>query len=381
MAAAAGWSAPLDLTDPGLLAAIQLDPIRYLAALATPAIIDEAQLLPELAIWVKRIVDDRGGVAGQFILTGSARLGRHQLGGSDPLAGRSLRLRMWPLTQSERAGNLVPIAERLFSDAIPVFMSDVQSAPADWRRGGLPGMPGVLVPGDAGLWERALGAYVESVLPLGPTSSRVDLSRLMRAFRYLGSNPGQQLNIGRMANELQIKADTARSYLEALEACFLLFRAEAHRPAEHRVLTAHPRVYATDVGLATWAARMIDRPATPTEVGALLENDVAVTLASSCEWGPQHIVVRHWRDDRAKREVDLLLVHPDGRAVPIEIKSAEQVGPADTEGLLAFATANRPAFHRGYLIYQGQRVIDLSPPDMPDRSVVAVPVGYLQTMA
>lgn len=222
-----------------------------------------------------------------------------------------------------------------------------------------------------------MGAYVEAVLPLGPSSSRVDQGRLLRAFRYLAANPGQQLNLGRMASDLQIKADTARSYLDALEACFLLFRAEAHRPAERRVLTAHPRVYATDVGLATWATRLADRSPTPVEVGALLENDVAVALSATCDWGEDRIVVRHWRDERAKREVDMLLVHPDGRMIPIEVKATDHVGPSETKGLLAFAAANEGDFHRGYLIYRGTRVLDLSPPDMPNQSIIAVPIDRL----
>ena len=40
-----------------------------------------------------------------------------------------------------------------------------------------------------------------------------------------------------------------------LEACFLLFRVEAERPSEHKVVIAHPRLFATDVGFAAWAAR------------------------------------------------------------------------------------------------------------------------------
>lgn len=377
LAASSGWPLPLDLTDPGLIDSIRLNPIRYLAGLPSPTIIDEAQLIPELPIWVKRVIDDRGGRFGQFILTGSARLGRHQLGGTDPLAGRSLRLKMWPLTPGERTGNMAPIAERLFDEAVPAFAGPAPKTGSDWQRGGLPGIPGVVSADDAGFWERAIGAYVESVIPLGPSSSRVDQGRLMRAFRYLAANPGQQLNLGRMASDLQIKADTARTYIDALEACFLLFRAEAHRPAEHRVLTAHPRIYAADVGLATWAARMLDRPTSPTEIGSLLENEVAVALSSTCDWGRERILVRHWRDERAKREVDLLLVHPDGRMVPIEVKSAEHVGPAETTGLLAFAESNPNAFHRGYLLYQGNGVVDLSPSDMADGSIVAVPISHL----
>ena len=174
---------------------------------------------------------------------------------------------------------------------------------------------------------------------------------------------------------------TARAYLEALEDCFLLFRAEAHRPTEHKVLTAHPRIFATDLGLAGWANRAVDSAASGQQLGALLENQVAHALAASCDWGIDRIAVRHWRDQRSKREVDLLLVHPDGRAVPIEIKAARTVGPADTQGLVAFADSNRESFHRGCLAYCGAQTVDLTPAHLPARSIVALPLHEMLTPA
>lgn len=59
---------------------IRLDPLRFLHDLPTPVTIDEAQLLPDLTLWIKRVIDDRAGMPGQFILTGSARLGRDHCG-------------------------------------------------------------------------------------------------------------------------------------------------------------------------------------------------------------------------------------------------------------------------------------------------------------
>jgi uncharacterized protein len=365
----------IDLSEPGTLDQLRLDPLRFLRDLATPAVIDEAQLEPQVLVWVKRVVDDRDGRPAQFVLTGSARLGRTGLGGSNPLAGRALRLQMWGLTEQERAGNLSPAVHRLFSGD---FESDHAVEIDDgWLRGGLPGLPGVLRPAAAAVWERGCADYVESVVPLGAASGRVDHARLMRAFRYFASNPGQLLNIGRAANDLTIAAPTVRAYLEQLEASFLLQRAEAHRPAEHKVLTAHPRVYATDTGLAAWAMRVVEQPPTPSQLGSLLENRVATALSASIDWRPDRIIMRHWRDDRAQNEVDLLAIHPDGRTVPIEVKAAVTVSPSDASGLVSYATGNPDHFHRGVLVYQGERLIDLSAPGRPARSIVAVPVGRL----
>jgi uncharacterized protein len=365
----------IDLSEPGTLDQLRLDPIRFLRDLATPAVVDEAQLEPQLLVWVKRVVDERDGRPAQFVLTGSARLGRTALGGSDPLAGRAVRLQMSGLTEQERARILDPAVHRLFIDDLE--RARALSDDDGWLRGGLPGVPGVLRPASAAVWERSCAEYVEAVVPLGAASGRVDHARLMRAFRYFAANPGQLLNIGRAANDLSVTAATVRSYLEQLEASFLLQRAEAHRPAEHKVLTAHPRVYATDTGLASWAMRVIDQPPTPVQLGSLLENRVATALSASIDWRPDRILLRHWRDERAKNEVDLLAIHPDGRTVAIEVKAAVSVSPSDTSGLVAYAAANRDHFHRGVLVYQGERVVDLSPPNLPARSIVAIPIGHL----
>ncbi len=391
------WAELVDLSNPGVADAVRLDPLRFLRDLPTPAFIDEAQLLPELPIWVKHVIDEREGRPSQFVLTGSARLGRDQLGGSDPLAGRSIRLRMWSLVPSEQSGQPVPIANMLFSDEFSQLFDQDGGARSNlrvgsrvgkpdevpewdvrgWLRGGLPGIPGVLRTADSDQWNQAISYYVESVIPLGAGSTRVDHSRLTRAFRYLAANPAQQLNVARMANELEYRADTVRNYIDALDAAFLVFRVEAHRPTEHKVLTAHPRLHVGDLGLAAWAGRLATIEPHAAVLGGLLENQLALALAATTSWTSQPIALRHWRDQRAKHEVDLLLVHDDGRCIPIEVKSSISVGPADTVGLLAFAATNRDVFARGMVAYCGTRTIDLTPVGLPSRSILAVPISQL----
>ena len=375
-----GWPPIIDLTLPDIMGQLRLDPLRFLRGLPSPVIIDEAQLEPKLPLWVKLIVDEQSGRPGQFILTGSARLGREQLGGSDPLAGRAIRLRMWPLTATERNGEPQNSTARLFNPSlfrVGSSTAKADSARPDWLRGGLPGLPGILTFASDSDWNAALASYVEATIPLGLTTSRVDHSRLLRVFRYLAANPGQILNLARAASELSMKADTVRSYIETLEASFLLFRAEAQRPAEHRVLTAHPRIFATDVGLSSWALGLGAKDPTPVQFGSLLENHLAVNLAATSEWSAERILLRHWRDERSKREVDLLVVHPDGRMVAVEVKAASTVGPRDTQGLIAFALSHREQFSGGYIAYEGTRVVDLSPPELQAGSILGVPSALL----
>jgi predicted AAA+ superfamily ATPase len=365
------WPRRLDLADRSIAATLQLDPVRYLEAQPTPCFIDEAQLQPELTLWAKQVVDRRHGEAGQFVLTGSARLGRHALGGSDPLAGRSVRLRMWSLTRSEMVVHESDFIDRAFGGGWTAGGDTTVPLDTLWL-GGLPSISGVLTTATVEQWDREVSAYVESVLPLAVAETRADLGRLLRTFRYLAANSGQLLNIARAASELSIQAVTLRRQIEMLEACFLLFRVEAHRPAEHRVVTAHPRLFATDVGLATWASRAWLSPLAATALGMLTETLVAHDLAALADAGSQRVVLRHWRDNRNQREVDLLMVHPDGRTIPIEVKASTSVGPDDTAGLRAYVDEVGPACERAILIYEGDRVVDLTPTDTQTQ-IVAVP--------
>jgi len=356
------WAPRVDLSAPDVLATLRLDPIRFLVAQPTPCIIDEAQLEPELTVWVKRIADRRRSPA-QFLLTGSARLGRHQLGGSDPLAGRAVRIQMSSMTQRELRSQPADFIERSFGRGWPPGLSskpDERRAHTEWF-GGIPSISGVLNHASASQWEREMAGYVEAVIPLGAAGTRADLGRLLRTFRYFAANSSQLLNLARAASELSMQANTVRAHIEHLEASFLVTRVEADRPTEHRVLTAHPRLFAADVGLSTWAARAWSGRRSAVVQGTLTETLVAHDVIAQANAYRERVIVRHWRDARSQREVDLLLVHPDGRLVPIEVKASTTVGPDDVVGLLAFADSEPERFTRGVIIYEGDAVIDLSP--------------------
>jgi uncharacterized protein len=380
--ASRGWLPRIDLSDQEALATLRLDPLQFLEEHRSPLVIDEAQLEPQLLVWIKRIVDKRRR-PGQFLLTGSARLGRSQLGGSDPLVGRSVRLSMLSMSQAELEGRKSDFIERAFgeswSTSFDVTRSErdavSRSSLPSHLRGGLPGMTGVLRKGTLQQWEREIAAYVEGVLPLGALGTRADLGRLLRTFRYFAANSSQLVNLARTASDLGVQANTVRNHLEMLEGCFLLMRVEAERGTEARVLTAHPRVFAADVGLATWAARAWTGSVSASLRGALLETVVAHDVIAQANASVDRVLVRHWRDQRNQHEVDLLLVHPDGRSVPIEVKASSTVGPDDARGLRIYMQDAGDSCPRGVLVYEGERVVRLSARGSPE--IVAVPRALL----
>jgi hypothetical protein len=162
--------------------------------------------MPELTVAVKRRVD-RERRPGMFLLTGSSRLGRAALGGSDPLAGRSVRVRLWPMTQSELVGAPVNVLGALLAGSLAPKLQttskrrrSARSTTADGtthrdllarvRRGGLPSL--ALLPMEDALRSSFFAEYVEAVVA-HETEGRHDRSELIRLARYLQASTSRLL--------------------------------------------------------------------------------------------------------------------------------------------------------------------------------------------
>lgn len=373
-----GFGTYFDLSEPADRAALAGDPHRVLSASATPLLIDEAQLEPEISIAVKRLVD-RSDRAGQVLLTGSSRIGRGTLGGGDPLAGRAVRLRLNSFTQGELVGEPKNVLERWWVDEPEDKVYPELKLDALFAHMVAGGLPPVALAGAGGSTighthtQRLLDAYVESVLTADLAGTRTNHRRLLQTFRYLASNPGQILNLSRAASELSMRAETVQAYLDVCRSSFLLDVAAAHRPTQHQTLTAHPRVFASDIALAAWAAgTSVERLLRDSKLsGALLENLVACELSAQAGWAEMPSELMHWRDTRARREVDLVLRRSDGAMLAIEVKSASQATMSDAKGLLAFAAAARGQVVRSLIIHTGRALTRL------EQDVWAVPLASL----
>lgn len=361
----------VDLSEPTIFAAAEASPTSFIDELEPPVLIDEAQLLPALATAVKRRVDREGGM-GTFVLTGSSRLGRAQLGGSDPLAGRAARLRLWPMTQGELAGAPVNLVASLLSAppkrAHPKAGTTRQELVLRIRRGGLPLLAGVRGAIEPRVREQLAQEYVEAVL-FHEVGVRHDRAELQRLFRYLAASTARLANLSSIASELGATRATIAARLASLDACFLLHALAGHRPSEHRTLTAHPKIHAADTGLAAWAARMDERPSAAV-FGAMLETLVVNELVAQAGWIHGGPTIRHWRDTVKKVEVDAVILQSNGRSIPIEVKAGADVRPDDLVGLRAYLASVSGA-ERGIVFYTGDKTLKL------DDAIWAVPISAL----
>jgi len=75
--------------------------------------------------------------------------------------------------------------------------------------------------------------------------------------------------------------------------------------------------------------------------------------------------------DHLGNEVDTVLEAADKRVVGVEIKASMDVNPSDFDGLRSLALNAGQRFHRGFLLYTGNEVIQYY------KNLWAVPVASL----
>ena len=117
-----------------------------------------------------------------------------------------------------------------------------------------------------------------------------------------------------------------------------------------------------DPGLATHLLGLSAARLTPPHValGPLLESLVVSEITRQSAWSeiePNAVAL-----PRSKRaEVDLVLEHPDGRIVGIEVKAGSTVGPGDFNGLAFLRQRLGPKFHGGFVLYTGTDALPFGP--------------------
>jgi uncharacterized protein len=298
------------LADTATRAQAERDLTGWLESLPDGVVIDEAQLVPGLQLVVKQLVDLRGGRPGQFLLTGSARLRRDELGGSDPLLARSKRLRLHPFTQCERAGQPLDVVAALFNEE-PRNWSATKTSDSSLL--GRVGDGGV-----APIWEVSGSQRSDFVSEFAnglfaPDVYDTERSRagIVRLFRWLASSSGQMRDRAKFAKAGEISAITVEGYLNALTDVHLIEPVVAfHSEAASRE-TRKARIFVSDPAFA-FAMRV---PAPGETVGEQLdgflsETFVAMELLRLASWSVAPTSLHHWRKNE-REEVDLVLEHDD----------------------------------------------------------------------
>lgn len=222
----------LDLESPANQAKLS-EPEDYLEQHKGKLIIlDEIQRVPELFKVLRGVIDRRrrqGEKTGQFLILGSASLDLLKQS-SESLAGRIAYKELTGLTALEIPREGANELDRL------------------WLRGGFP--DSFLARNDeASLRWRLnfISTYLERDVPF--FGGRIPAVTLRRLWTMLAHSQGGQLNIAKLASNLDVAAPTAKRYIELLEDLLLI---RSLRPWSGNVgkrLVKSPKVYIRDSGL------------------------------------------------------------------------------------------------------------------------------------
>lgn len=293
---------------------------------ATPRLIDEWQVEPELWNYVRHAVDDRQAKA-QFILTGSAvprdDPARH------PGAGRFIHLRMRPMTLAETGHSTGAVSLAAVLRGERVTATDPGLTVADIAErivvGGWPAHLG-LSPAQS---VRAMGGYIDDIC-------RVDVQRLdgirrdpggvRRLISSLARNIATPASVASLTADANgadgtLLPETIGTYLGALDRLMVTEDLPAWRPAlrSRARLRATPVRHLADPSLATAALN-----ASPTRLlreiawmGFLFESLVVRDLRVHAQSLDGRLF--HYRDSNGL-EADAIIELPDGTWSAFEIK-------------------------------------------------------------
>lgn len=313
-------------------------------------IIDEVQFAPELFRAVKAAVD-RDRRPGRFILTGSTRLfGLADF--ADSLVGRLEVIELWPFSQGELAGHRDAFVDQVFQDRLVTPPAGQHRRIDHLRRIVTGGFPDAVArrPDRRAAW---FSGYISTLTEtlVRDVSGVERLADMPRIVRLCAARSGNELNIASMADELGLPSRTLDGYLKLLADLFVVQRIPAWSTNLSKKVVRRPKLVMVDSGLAAHlTGTTVERANDPVApIGELVETFVAMEIRKQLSWSLERPTLWHFRD-RDGAEVDLVLEHPDGRIVGIEVKASSTVTSRDTRGLRFMSERLGERFHAGYVV-------------------------------
>ena len=322
-------------------AALAVDPSLVLPG-ATPRLIDEWQVAPEIWNHVRRAVDDRSA-PGQFILTGSAvpadDVTRHTG------AGRISRLRMRPMSLLEVGSSTGDLSLSALLDGQSVSCPDPGLTVHDIARlvavGGWPG--NLDYPTDRAL--DRVRDYLDEIRRVdigrvGP--ARHDPVRVARLLRALARNIATYASASTLAVDAggadgALDNDTARQYLTALERLMIVEDLPAWSPhlRSRSTLRSRAKRHLVDPSLAVASVGgNPDRLLADVEfLGFLFESLVVRDLRIYAQANGAQVL--QYRDNTGL-EVDAVVEATDGRWAAFEVKLGQRMIDEAAANLLRF---------------------------------------------
>lgn len=323
-------------------------------------VIDEFQHAPEVLSTVKRVVDSEGG-PGRFLLAGSVS-GRLLPAGTETLTGRVQRVVLLPLAAGELLGATPRwLAEVLATGEPPVVSSDM-SRDAVFELVAAGGFPGALTRPTMRLRNRWFTSYLSTVADRD-LPNLVDIRNpgvIGRLYRLAAERTSAVVSLTELAQRLDIKPQTTRSYLDLLDRCFLVQELPSWTVGLSTRVGRKSKLHVTDTGLAT-AVLGFDpvRLGKMTVGGAFLETFAVTELLKQAAMLDEPLSFSQFRD-RNGSEVDLIVERTDGSVIAIEVKSAATVNRSDGKGLRFLRDKLQDRWIAGIVFHTGPLTVEIN---------------------
>lgn len=359
------------LDDVSVLAGIKYDAVSFLEGLNKPTIIDEIQRAPELFIPLKKVVDENRR-AGFFVLTGSVNvMTLPKL--SESLAGRMEIHTLWPLSQGEILGHKEGFIEKIFGEGMAFEGSGISKEDLA-HRVTVGGYPDAMMRKTVDRRSAWFKSYLTTLLErdIRELSHIEGLTEIPKLVNLLGTRIGSLLNNSELSRTMGMAGTTLKRYLALLELIYIMVPLPAWSRNAGKRLVKSPKIYLNDTGLLTNLLFCDDEKllSNPGLFGHVLENFVVMEILKQKTWSRVPFNVYHYRTVVGK-EVDIVLERGDSRLVGIEIKLSKSVTASDFVGLVELEESESVNFHRGVVLYLGEKVVPFGP------NKYAVPLGAL----
>lgn len=344
------------LDDDVYLQSARIDPGGFVKHDKKHLIIDEIQRVPQLLMAIKKMVD-MNNRPGQYLLTGSSNI-QSLPGVTESLAGRIYKIRLRTLTEGEVLGVASSFLPRAFSQMFKQKgTADRDSILEIGFRGGFP--EAIRLPCNVrSIWHKE---YIHALLE----RDLKDIAKIQRfqamhdLIKIMASWSSKFMDLSAIGASLGISRATFETYINALEAMYIIERVKPWIRTDYDRVGKHSKVFMTDSGLMSsllgWGMDQVrfdsDRS------GKLVETVVFQHLSALIDASFGRYSLYHYRD-REKREIDFLVEREDGAMVGFEVKASSSVGKSDFKNLDWFRRnmAKENTFV-GVVLYAGEEAL------------------------
>lgn len=308
------------------------DPRGFLEEYHEYVIFDEVQNCPDLFSYIQGVVD-QDQLPGQFILTGSQNfLLLEKI--SQSLAGRSAIMHLLPfeIDELERAKKTPPSIEEMLVKGFYPRLYEQSVKSQDW-------------------YPNYIRTYIER--DVRQIKNVHDLDTFQLFLKMCASRAGQLLDLTSLGNDCGISHNTAKAWLNILEASFIIFFLRPHHNNFNKRLVKTPKLYFYDTGLlcSLLGIHTPDQLHTHYLRGGIFETYVVSELKKQIYHKLSNSSLYFWRDHQG-HEVDCL-IEKGVNLTPIEIKSSKTISSSFFENLKYWKELAGKTSENAFLVYAG----------------------------